>query len=150
MENDKDWSKIEAKIVLDGSLHLKLDGNPSKLDYNEDNFKIRARNELSDAEENGGKVDKDVNLNTTLSCHSPKDQGTASAFGTEIYVSLVDKPKDSLAEIAPELRISYEINHEVQEEEDAEDTYADNHRHIGLPKAIQLLKILLQCHPVSF
>ncbi|KAH0448440.1 hypothetical protein IEQ34_022240 [Dendrobium chrysotoxum] len=56
MENDKDWSKIEAKVVSDGSLHLKLDGNPSKLDDNDDNFKNGAKNKLSDAEENGGKV----------------------------------------------------------------------------------------------
>ncbi|PKU69143.1 uncharacterized protein LOC110101254 [Dendrobium catenatum] len=264
MENDKDWSKIEAKIVSDGSLHLKLDGNPSKLDYNEENFNNGAKNELSDVEENGGKVvsgsrksknptfaivqtkfeelgsapdsnrfidyastdvvnvskssysqmvfiskevnkrkavyskvDKDVNLNKKLSCHCPKDQGTASAYATEIYVSSLDKPEDSLSEIAPELRISNVLNHGVvtvgngslkfdetkietnnylsnliavlpQKKEESsknvaisvssieevqgedKDTYVDNHRHIGLPKAIQLLKILLQRHPVRY
>ncbi|KAL0923412.1 hypothetical protein M5K25_007468 [Dendrobium thyrsiflorum] len=56
MENDKDWFKREAEVISEGSLQLKLDGNPSKPNYNEDNFKNGARNELGDAEENGGKV----------------------------------------------------------------------------------------------
>ncbi|PKU84949.1 Protein IQ-DOMAIN 32 [Dendrobium catenatum] len=56
MDNDKDWSKIEAKEVSDGSIHLKLDGNPSKCDSNEENFKNGAINELSDYEEKRGKL----------------------------------------------------------------------------------------------
>ncbi|KAI0520253.1 hypothetical protein KFK09_007724 [Dendrobium nobile] len=56
MENNKDWSKREAKVISEGSLQLKLDGNPSKPNNNEDKFKNGARNELDDVEENGGKV----------------------------------------------------------------------------------------------
>ncbi|KAH0465297.1 hypothetical protein IEQ34_005400 [Dendrobium chrysotoxum] len=56
MENDKDWSKREAKVISEGSLQLKLDGNPIKPNSNEDNFKNGARNEIDVAEENGGKV----------------------------------------------------------------------------------------------
>ncbi|KAL0903975.1 hypothetical protein M5K25_026041 [Dendrobium thyrsiflorum] len=67
MVNDKDWSKIEARVVSYASLHLKLDESiHSQV--------VFISKEVNERKTIYSKVDKDGNLNKKLSCHSPKDQ----------------------------------------------------------------------------
>ncbi|XP_028556559.1 protein IQ-DOMAIN 32 [Dendrobium catenatum] len=114
MENNKDWSKREAKVISEGSLQLKLDGNPSKPNNNEDNFKNGARNELDDVEENGGKV---VNTfgkskNTTFAAVQAKFEELSSAPDSNRFMDYASSDAVSVSKSAHSqvVFISKELN----------------------------------------
>ncbi|KAH0458509.1 hypothetical protein IEQ34_013824 [Dendrobium chrysotoxum] len=130
-------------MVSYGSLHMQLDGNSCKLEYNEDNFKNGDINELSDAEENIGKVVNgskksknptfvDVRQNLKSgSLKFDKTKAETKNYLSNLIIVLPQKKEERSKNVA----ISISSVEEVQGEEDAEDIYVDNPSPYKSPKS---------------